>query len=339
MDGPALPPPAVIMQMMTAAWISQTISAVTRLDVPDLLEKHGATTARVLVETHGVNARPELLHRALRACASVGVFTEDAGGRFGPTPLSAVLTAEGATSMRDFVDLIGGRWWGLIGGLSDTLHAGQQPPRAFPEPPDAAATERFGRAMRSRRQSTQLVLEHGDFAQARSLVDVGGGFGHLAMALLARYPALRATVLDLPHVVTAAARHAAGEDPDVLARLSFVGGDMFREVPSADTYVLRAIVHDWDDASVLRVLDHCRAGLAAGGRVISVDNVLPPLGDTGCSSTKFLDMLMMVSLPGQERTEAEWRSLYGRANLRVTSIRVINPRSGESLIEGVAAEG
>jgi hypothetical protein len=241
--------------------------------------------------------------------------------------------------VKDFVDLIGGRWWGLIGGLSHTLRAGQEPPRAVPEPPDAERTERFGRAMRSRRQSTQLVLEHGDFSQARTLVDVGGGFGHLAMALLARYPALRATVLDLPHVVAAAARHAAEEDPDVLARLSFVGGDMFRDLPSADTYVLRAIVHDWDDASVLRVLGHCRAGLAAGGRVVCVDNVLPPLGDTGCSGTKFLDMLMMVSLPGKERTEAEWRSLYERAGLRVTSIGAINPRSGESLIEGVTAGG
>ena len=179
------------------------------------------------------------------------------------------------------------------------------------------------------------MLFRSDFGRTRVLVDVGGGFGHLAIALLQRYPAMRARVLDLPEVVAIAERHAAGEDPRILDRLSFVGGDMFAEVPAADTYVLKAIVHDWDDASCLRVLDNCRAQLSDGGRILCGDNVLPPMGDTGGSGTKLLDMLMMVSLPGKERTEAEWRALYDAAGLRVERIVPINPRSAESIIEGV----
>src|SRR5437773_11771231 len=101
--------------MMMAVWTAQTIFAVTHLGVADVLQKHGALTARALVEAHGIGARPELLERALRACASVGIFTESVDGRFGPTPLSEFLTTDSPVSVRRFVELIGGRWWPLFG--------------------------------------------------------------------------------------------------------------------------------------------------------------------------------------------------------------------------------
>jgi hypothetical protein len=328
------------MEMMMAAWASQTIAAVTRLGVPDLVGKHGPLTARQLTGDHGVDARPDFLERALRACASVGVFTEAPDGRFGPTPLSAVLTRDAPGSVRDFVELIGGRWWQLFGALPDALRTGRNQSKAVTgrepwEPTDARRTEQFGRAMTSGVESMRGVLEHHDFSRARTVVDVGGGFGRLAIAILQGYPHLRASVLERPDVVAIAERYAADEDAAVRARLSFVSGDMFTDVPPGDVYVLRRIIHDWDDQHVLRVLRNCRARLPEDGRLLCVDNVLPPLGDTGCSGTKLLDMLMMVSLPGKERTEPEWRALYEAAGLAVRSITRINPRSGESIVEGV----
>ena len=119
------------------------------------------------------------------------------------------------------------------------------------------------------------------------------------------------------------------------ARLSFVAGDMFADVPAADTYVVKTVMRDRDDASCVRMLKNCRARRAEGGRILGVDNVLPPMGDTGASGTKLLDMLMMLSLPGKERTEAEWHALYAAAGLRVASITPIHPRSVESIIEGI----
>lgn len=338
-SGGGLPPQAVVMQMVMGAWVSQTISSVTRLDVPDLLQKHGPLTARQLTASHGVDAKPEFLERALRACASVGVFTEDSGGRFGPTALSEVLGLASPVSVKRFVELIGDRWWKLFTSLPDALRTGQsqseaQLGRAPSEEAGAKHTKAFGQAMKSRVDSTRGVLDQYDFSRAREVVDVGGGFGHLAIAILKRYPHLRASVLDLPDVIAVAEGEAADEDQHVLARLTFVGGDMFADVPAGDIYALKAIIHDWDDASCLRVLRNCRARLPGDGRIICVDNVLPPMGDTGCSSTKFLDMLMMVSLPGKERTEAEWRSLYDEAGLQVESITLVNPRSGESIVEG-----
>jgi hypothetical protein len=194
--------------------------------------------------------------------------------------------------------------------------------------------------MKSQVESTRRAVTHGGFAQARRIVDVGGGFGHLAIATIAilqSYPQAAATVLDLPDVIALAERHAAGEDPTVRTRLAFVAGDMFVEVPPGDTYVLKSLVHDWDDERCVRVLGNCAAKLPPDGRVLCVDRVLPPLGDTGAAGAKLLDMLMMVSLPGRERTEREWRALYERAGLRLTAIIPINPRSAESLVEGVKA--
>ena len=332
----SVPPQGAVMQMMMGAWTAQTISAVTRLGVADVLQKQGALTAHQLTAEHGIDADPAFLERALRACASVGIFTEAADGRFGPTPLSEVLTADAPGSVRSFVELIGGRWWPLFGGLTDALRTGRhQAAGEAWERDDDAQVESFAKAMKSRVESTRGVIEHHDFSAARHVVDVGGSFGHLAIALLERYPDLRATVLDRPNVVALAERHAASEDPAIRSRLTFVGGDMFVAVPPGDTYVLKTIIHDWDDASCVRVLRHCLAQLPEGGRVVCADKILPPMGDTGASGSKLLDMLMMVSLPGKERTEAEWRALYHAAGLAVTSIAVVNPRSGESLIEGV----
>jgi hypothetical protein len=334
----ALPPQTVVMQMVMGAWAAQTISAVTRLGVPDFLERHGPSTAARLREL-GVDARPELLERALRTCASLGIFTEDPAGRFGPTSLSAVLTESGQGSVKQFVELIGGRWWQPIGSLAETLRNGQPPASAAsaisPGPADPEHRRRFGRAMKSRADSVRNVLEHVDFSAARIVVDGGGGFGHLAIAIATRYPGIRAVVLDLPDVAAMAKEEAAGAEAGVLARVEFLGGDMFADVPPGDTYVVKTIIHDWDDASAVRVLRNCAARVPAHGRVLCVDNVLPPMGDTGTSGTKLLDMLMMVTLPGRERTEPEWRALYDAAGLRVTSIRLVNPRSGESIIEGV----
>jgi hypothetical protein len=212
------------------------------------------------------------LHRALRACASAGLFTESNSGQFGATPLTAPLCRGAAGSVREFVELIGGQWWTLFGALPDALRTGHNQTKA---------------------------------------------------------------VLDLPDVIAIAERQVGDVMADVRRRLTLVAGDMFVDVPPGDLYVLRRIVHDWDDARAVRVLGNCRARLAPGGRVVCMDNVLPALGDTGCPGAKFLDMLMMVSLPGKERTELEWRTLYGAAGLSVTRITPVGPRSGASIVEGV----
>ena len=134
-----------------------------------------------------------------------------------------------------------------------------------------------------------------------------------------------------------AERHAADLDPEVRARLTFVGGDMFSSVPPADAYVLKHIIHDWDDSSCIRLLENCRSQMQGDGRIFCVDAVLPPMGDTGGVAAKLLDLNMMVALTGKERTEAQWRSLYDAAGLEVVSITPLRQPPGTStgIVEGV----
>ncbi len=339
------PPEAIIMQMLMGAWVSRVISSVTRLDVPDLLQKHGPQSARELVESQGVNACAEFLERALRACASIGVFTEDADGRFGINALSEVLTRDSPASVKKIVvGLMEDTNWKLWGGLPDALRTGQSQAKpqlgmemwdyfgAHPEEMEA-----FGEAMKSNSlHSMRGVLEHCDFSGTGTLVDVGGGLGHLAIALLQRYPHLRASVLDLPDLTPVAERHAAEEDPEIRERLRFVGGDMFVEVPPADAYLLKHIIHDWDDSSCIGLLQNCRNRMQGDGRIFCIDAVLPPMGNTGGAAAKLLDLNMMVALTGKERTEAQWRSLYDAAGLEVVSITPLQQPPGTStgIIEG-----
>jgi hypothetical protein len=169
------------------------------------------------------------------------------------------------------------------------------------------------------------------------VVDVGGGFGHLAVALLQQYPKLSATVLDAPDVVKAAPARLGLTDPALRSRLSYQGGNMFDAVPPGDTYVLKHIVHDWDDARCERLLSLCRAGLTADakvGRVICVDAVLPPMGDVSGTAAKLLDLDMMVFIPGKERTRAQWEALYGAAGLEIVSVTPLQDNFGTSIIEG-----
>jgi SAM-dependent methyltransferase len=340
------PPPAqtMVMRMLMGALISQTLSALTRLGIPDLLEQSGPRSALELSREPGVAADPGALERALRACASLGILSEDPEGRFGPTALSEVLTAGSSASVKQLAEVLGSTWWDVWGGLAEAIRTGEAQTRARlgmdywdyckAHPADLAD---FSEAMRlSGLGSVRGVLEHADLSGVETVVDVGGGLGDLALALLRRYPSLRCVLLELPELLPVVERRLAGEDAELLSRLELVGGDMFEAVPRADLYVLKHIVHNWDDARCIRLLGNCRAQLAEGGRVICADALLPPPGDAGAPATKLLDVQMLVMFPGRERTREQWESLYAAAGLRIEQITPLHDVFGTSLVEGVS---
>ena len=337
-----LSPQAIVMDMVTGAWVAQTLSAVTRLDIPDFLQQDGPLTVHQLIEAHDIQAHPESLERILRACASIGIFTEDADGRFGPTPLSEALTRTAPASVKSFVELYGGSWWQFWAGLPDTLQTGQPQVEAqlgmdywtyCQTNPQEMAT--FGEAMRSRQEAIQGLLAYYDFTDAQTIIDVGGGFGHVAIALLQQYVHLHATVVDLPDLILLAKQHVANENQDLLSRLSFVGQDMFVTVPPGDVYILSGIIHDWDDRRCQQLLQNCVNQMPSNGRILCIDAILPPMGNTTGSATKLLDINMMLSGPGKERTEAQWHTLYNQVGLEISSITPIKDSDlNTCIIEG-----
>ena len=344
-EEPAPPPQGVVMQMVMGAWASQTISSISRLNVPDLVQRHGPLTAAELTSEHGVDARPDFLERALRACAALGIFSEDAQGRFAATPLSEVLTTTSPVSVKKLAEMFGGTWWKVWAGLPDTLRTGEPQPRtvlgmeywdycnANPQ-----EMEDFAEAMKSNSlNSMRGVLEHCDFSDVTTVVDVAGGLGHMVVALLSHHLHLSGVVMDLPDLEPLVRQHAASQPTGVQSRMRFEGGDMFEDVPGGQVYILKHIIHDWDDARCTRLLQNCRARMQEPGRLLCVDAVLPPMGDTGSAPAKLLDLNMMVFIPGKERTEAQWQALYREAGFRITSITPLNDNFGTSIVEGVKA--
>lgn len=336
-------PEAQLIQIVMGAYASPIIAESSRLGVPDVLKKHGPLTASEIVTRGGVDAVPDALERMLRAAASVGVYTEDEAGRFGLTEMSETLTSDSANSIKKFIEGVGGPWLKMMTELFDSVRTGRsQCHKIFGMGwwdylnANPRELEDFGEAMKANSlNSLKGVLEHCDFSGVRSVADVGGGFGHLAVALLEKYPDLKATVVDLPDLIPVAKTSFPIEDPSVSSRLGYVGGDMFESVPPAEVYIMKHIIHDWTDEKCAQLLKNCHTSMQGDGRVIAVDSVLPPLGETGGTSAKLIDMLMLAGIDGKERTEAQWSELFDSAGLEISSVTPLNDNIGTSIVEGV----
>ena len=181
-------------------------------------------------------------------------------------------------------------------------------------------------------QEPPAVAAAYDFATFRTIVDVGGATGNLLAAVLACHPGTHGILLDRPHVVKDAPTLL--EATGVRERVTIKSGDFFAGVPAgADAYILSHIIHDWSEDRCLTILGHVREAMNAGSRLLIVEMVLPP-GDAPHPG-KMLDMVMLVQLGGQERTESEYASLLGKAGLRLT--RVVPTSSAVSIIEAILA--
>jgi hypothetical protein len=325
------------MDLGTGFWKSQALYVVAKFGVAELV-KDGPKSAADLARAAGAHAPS--LHRLLRALASVGVFAEDAQGRFAHTPPSNLLRRDVPGSMWAAIVMAGDehyRAWG------DALHSFRTGQPAFDhvfgkgvfdflaERPEQASV--FDAAMTGiHGVETAAMLDAYDFAALGTLVDVGGGNGSTLIGVLHKHPTLKGMLYDLPHVVerAKAGLKAAGLE----GRCAAVGGSFFESVPpGGDAYLLRHIIHDWDDERSLTILRHCRRAMAPAAKLLVVESVIPPGNERFFG--KWLDLNMLVIPGGQERTEAEYRDLHAKAGFRLA--RVVPTRAEISVIEGEPA--
>ena len=168
------------------------------------------------------------------------------------------------------------------------------------------------------------------------VADIGGGFGHLAVALLEKYNTLQACVVDVPDLIPVAKERFPVNDPAVANRLEYVGGDMFDSVPPANVYVMKHIIHDWEDDKCIQLLKNCHRSMQGDGRVICVDSVLPPMGDVAGTPAKLLDINMLVFMTGKQKLKISGIICTARpdsrsgALLRSTTISVQASLKGSS---------
>ena len=179
----------------------------------------------------------------------------------------------------------------------------------------------------------QEVARIVDTSSAKLAVDIGGASGTLVHSLLMANSQLHGIVLDLPDVVPGAT--AAAEALRLAERSRALAGDFFTDVPEADIYLLKHILHDWNDGEVVRILERCREAMRPGGRVIVIERLLGEIGEPRLAP--LTDPNMMVLLTGRERTLAEYCGLLKNAGLRFSKSTPL--RSQMVVIEAVAAKG
>ncbi|HEX2278303.1 MAG TPA: methyltransferase [Candidatus Tectomicrobia bacterium] len=267
------------------------------------------------------------------------MFVETEDGRFALTPLADGLRSKAPVSWRAFAIFCGESWhWRAWGELLHSVHTGQPAFEYafgtgafdyFAAHPEAARI--FDAAMTSGGSlQNRAVVTAYDFS-AGTTVDVGGGEGALLTTILGAYPSARGLLFDLPHVIEAATNLIAKAGLE--ARCDVVSGSFFEQVPvGGSIYILKRIIHDWDDGRARVILKNCRTAMSDSGRLLLIEHVLVP--GNAPSWTKLLDLEMLViTSGGRERTEEEFRALLDSAGFALQ--RVIPTASPISIIEAV----
>jgi hypothetical protein len=329
-----LPPQEELSRLISGYQQGQAIHVAAKLKIADLLSG-GSRTVEELVDATGAHAPS--LYRLLRALAGIGIFVEDEERRFGLTPLAEPLRSDVPNSQWAYAVMMGEEHYHVWGDLFFAVETGQNAfERIYGMPIFEFLSENpekgriFDAAMSSiHGRETLPLLDAYDFSEIELLADIGGGNGSVLTAVLQRYPKLRGLLFDLRPVIERSRRRL--RTAGVADRCQLVTGDFFQAVPSgADAYLLRHIIHDWNDEKATLILRNIHRAMKADGRLLVLETVLPPGNQP--SAARFLDLTMMLLPGGQERTEEEYRRLFADAGFRIT--RITPTSSSISVIEG-----
>jgi O-methyltransferase domain len=327
-------PSQQIMRLGFGFAVSQALRVIIELGIPDLLAIEAQSVDELATATQ---SDADALYRVMRLLASEGVFREVRPRHFEGTDLSAALRSD-RPGPRDFVHMINSEAYLAFEQLLHSVRTGEpafdkvfRRPRFewLSEHPEQAAL--FQRAMVALSQgSNEAVAEAYDFGPFTRIVDVGGGHGQLLSAILARNPHLSGVLFDLPSGVAAAQQGAGGDLP----RTELVAGDFFESVPNGDVYVIKKVIHDWEDERAVVILRNCRKAMQPNGKVLVAETLVPP-GDEP-NQIKAIDVVMLAVTGGLERTEAQYTRLFATAGLQLE--RVIQTRGPIAILEATPVQ-
>ena len=308
-----------LIRLVSGQWVSRSIWAAARLRIADQIGDAGATASDI---AKAGNLNEDNVRRLMNALVSVGLFNLEADGRYTQSELSPFLRSDNMLSQRAFIESVfGGEHYASWGAIEESLRTGRTAFDSVYGMPvfdwysqNGEEAQLFSRAM----ESTTMIVEAGLLAAwtppaFELAVDVGGSRGTLVSALLRNAPNARGILFDLPDIADSVRPHLQDE------RLEAVGGDFFKAVPEADLYLLKLILHDWDDEQSKAILHNIRNAIRPGGQVVIVENVLPeqPAKD----EPGFLfDLNMMVMTGGRERTASEFQALLEEAGFRLEGV-------------------
>ena len=337
----AVPLPFRLSRMVSSLWVPQAIHTAAALGLADAMAA-GPRTSDDLAAA--VGAHPGALQRLLRGLVALELCTTTADGRFELTDLGRCLRSDTHDSVRAWALLMGDRVWLSWSRLLDCVRTGDSVPalegKATPfddmtAQPDAWAVFSESMVQLTRHLAGAIAAAY-DFSGIRTIVDVGGGYGALLPPILTANPEMRGTVVDLAPCREGALR--LFEKTHIAGRCEFVAQDMFESVPAgADAYIIKSVIHDWDDEKSVAILRNCRKAMREGSRLLIVEVIVPDR--PGTSSLDHMiagtDLNMLVVTGGRERTESEYRALVDAAGLTVA--RIVPTPAAMSVIEAVPA--
>jgi hypothetical protein len=331
-------PAQQLMQFGGGYVISAVLWTIAELNIADLL-KSGPRPVSELAKERQINE--DALYRSLRLLAMVGVFAETQPRHFTLTPAAELLRTDVKGSLRDMVVWIADPMHLRV--ASDWLHSvktgqptvehtfGKPAFDYFAEQP--VEFDRFHRAMTTMSaMAIYPVLEAYDFSSYSNIVDVAGGHGFVLCEILRKHPKVSGVLFDIAEVKKGGDERIA--DCGLDSRCLTASGDFFKSVPEGgDLYLMKNIIHDWDDDKALPILRNCRKALENGGkkngRVVLLELVMPE--GNAPHMAKILDIEMLFFPGGRERTEKQYAELFAKAGLHLT--RIVPTKSPYSVIE------
>lgn len=331
-----------LQQMLTGSWMAQALCVAAELQIADLL-REGPCSSDQLAAASGADA--PALHRLLRALTTIDICRERADGCFEITPMGALLGTGVPGSLRAWTIWWGRYLWPVWGQLLYSVQTGKSARalltgmKGFEHlsgDPQAAAifNEALGELTRF---AAENIARAYDFSGLERIVDVGGGYGELLACILRANPQATGVLFDLEHAIEEARRrfHEAG----LAERCEFVPGDFFDAVPrGADAYLLKSVIHDWDDERSIQILARCCEAMAEGGRVLLVERIMPDRLEVSADHQALArtDLNMLIAHAAQERTAAAFHELLNAAGLGVA--RVIPVEATFCVIEAYRRE-
>ena len=313
-----------VLGLIMGAWPVQVIHVAVKLRLPDRLAEGARSSAELAAET---GSHPRTLRRLLRAMAALGLCRQTGHDAFELTPAGGCLRAGAEGSVRGVALHWGERLWGALSQLDQSVESGRPWQISGASGFEHMASDPGQMAMFHQSMADQAVpvarsvLEAYDLGRFASLVDVGGSYGALLAAVLQAHPQATGTVFDLPTLQAASTAYL--ESQGVADRARFVGGSFFEQAPAgADAYLLKSIIHDWDDEEAVQILRNCAVAAGKEGRVLVMDRLAPELAGENPADLTTLrsDILMLTANGGLERTLAEFQAIYDRAGLALEGV-------------------
>lgn len=313
---------AKILKIIYDYELACCVYVTVKLSIAEQLYESPKSITELAEATH-TNA--DALYRVLRVVAAAGIFKEGENKTFSFTPEATALHGAVEGSMKYFTEAILGEHYFAFGNMLHSVLTGET---AFDHyynmdvwafygsHPETA--ENFNKAMAGLTQyyAKQLIPAY-DFGQFKNIIDIGGGNGSLTFAILNATPQVKGYIFDAP-VVISQTRQAI-QDNKLQDRCDVIAGDFFESVPGGmDAYLLKFILHDWNDADCIKILRNCSDAMQPGSKVLIMDAVLLPGNDY--HGGKYTDVTMLVATKGRERNETDFRHLVEAAGLQFNQV-------------------